>query len=65
MAHKFDLADYTDQQAVIAAAKTAVTRLQQIEANVVGATTANTQAAIKDMATYERHLIRLVVGSLV
>jgi hypothetical protein len=64
MAHKHNPASYTDRQTVITAARNAIARLQQIEANVEGANTAQTQTAIKDMAGYERHLIRLVVGGL-
>jgi hypothetical protein len=64
MAHKHNPTDYSNRQTVITAARNAITRLQQIEAGVVGANIAQSQEAIKDMAGYERHLIRLVVGGM-
>lgn len=64
MAHKFNPTEYADRKHTIEAAKAAVARLQQIEANIDAATTAQLKAALKDMARYERHLIRIVVGGL-
>ena len=64
MAHKYDPTAYTDRTATIAAAKTAVTRLNQIITNIDAATTAQIKTAISDMANYEKYLIKLVAGSL-
>ena len=64
MAHKYDPTAYADRTATIAAAKAAVTRLNQIIAGIDAATTAQIKTAIADMANYERHLIKLVAGSL-
>ena len=61
---KFDPAKYATRKTRLEAARTAVTRLEQIEANIEGANLANSQTAIKDMATYEKHLIRIVAGEL-
>lgn len=42
--------------------KAALTRLEQI-INASGGTLAQTQAALKDVATYERALIKVVTGA--
>lgn len=64
MVHRFNPTEYAGRKQTIEAAKAAVARLQQIEANIDAATTAQLKAALKDIATYERHLIRIVVGGL-
>ena len=64
MAHIYNPTEHSDRLATIAAAKTAVARLNDIIANVDTATTGQLKAALKDVATYEKHLIKLVAGSL-
>jgi hypothetical protein len=62
---RFNPTKYSGRKAQIDAARNAITRLQQIEANIVGSTAAQTQQAVKDIATYERHLIRIVAGEVI
>jgi hypothetical protein len=64
MAHKFNPTDYADRAATREAARNAVARLNQIISGIDAATTAQIKTAIKDMAGYDKHLIKLVVGSL-
>jgi len=64
MAHIYNPTEHADRLAVIAAAKNAVTRLNEIIATVDGANTAQLKTALKDIATYEKHLIKLVAGRL-
>lgn len=64
MIHKFNSVKYTSKQSAIEAAKNAISRLTEIIDNVDGATTAQIKAGIKDMAIYERHLVRIVAGEL-
>lgn len=64
MAHLHNPVDYSDRQATIAAAKNAVARLNAIITDIDGYTTAQLKAALKDIATYERALIRIVAGSI-
>ena len=64
MAHVHQPADFTartqDAADVRAAAAAAVTRLTAIIANVDTYTTAQLKEALKDIAQYERALIRIV-----
>ncbi len=64
MAHKHVPANWTalqsDRQALIAAATTAITRLQQI-ADAASPTNAQVIAAVRDEATYLKHTIKQVV----
>lgn len=64
MAHIYNPTEYSDRQATLAAAKNAVVRLNDIIANIDTYTTPQLKAALKDIATYERALIRIVAGSL-
>jgi len=64
MPHIYDPTEHSARLATIAAAKNAVIRLNEIIANVDTATTAQLKTALKDVATYEKHLIKLVAWSL-
>lgn len=64
MAHRFDPTLYADRNATITAARAAVTRLNQIIAGIDAATTAQIKEGVKDMAMYEKALIRIVAGSV-
>ena len=61
---KFDPTRYASRKDNLDAARTAITRLDQIIAGIDAATTAQIKTGIKDMATYEKHLIRIVAGEL-
>lgn len=66
MAHRRDSTIITEGQTAAQlreSARKAITRLQAIEA-LSSPTNAQVVAAVKDLATYERHLIRIVVGAL-
>lgn len=65
MAHKYDPTKYADRQATIQAAKAAVANLNVIIANADTATTAQLRQGLKDMAQYEKALIRIVAGEVV
>lgn len=61
MPHRIDAAKITDTQTAQTAIAAAVTRLQAIETLMAGApTTAQTRAAIADLAKFMRHIIRVV-----
>jgi hypothetical protein len=61
MPHRIDAQKIADGQVAREAIKAAITRLQQIETLMAGApTTAQTRTAIKDLATYVRHIIRVM-----
>jgi len=59
--HRHDPAAVAQRKQQRQAVRNAMTRLQQIEDNVEGANTAQTQAAIRDMAKYMQRLIRMLV----
>jgi len=59
--HKHDSAAIAQRKQQRQAIRNALTRLRQIEDNVEGANTAQTQAAIRDMAKYMQRLIRMLV----
>lgn len=65
MAHAFDQTKYDDRKAKLAAAKAAVANLNVIINNIDTATTAQLKGALKDIATYEKHLIRIVAGEVI
>ena len=64
MAHKYDPTKYADRAATLQAAKDAVAQLNVIIANADTATTAQLRQGLKDMAIYEKHLIRIVAGEV-
>ena len=63
MAHRFDVTKYTERNSSLTAARNAVTRLNEIINNIDGATTAQVKDGIKDLATYEKHIIKVLTGS--
>ena len=63
MAHKHDPAKFTDREAKIAAARTAIARLQQIQ-STASPTNAQVIQAIRDMALYDEHVIRIVAAGV-
>ena len=63
MAHKHNPAAFASREQLLTAARNAITRLEQIEA-AVNPTNAQRDAAIKDLATYEKHLIRAFVAGV-
>jgi len=58
---KITLTQNTDKASLLTQAATAVTRLNEIIAGVDGMTTAQLKTALKDIAKYERALIKRVV----
>ena len=63
MAHKHDPIAFATREQKIQAAKTAITRLQQIQA-AASPTNAQVIAAIRDMALYDEHVIRIIVAGV-
>ena len=58
---RFNRSDYEARKAQRTAAKNAIARLQQIEDHIEGSSAAQTQTAIKDLANYMQHIIRILV----
>lgn len=65
MAHKFNQSKFDDRKAKLQAAKNAVVTLNQIIANVEGSNITQSQTAIKNIATHQKALIRIVAGEVI
>jgi len=57
---RFSREDYEARKAQRNAAKNAIARLKQIEDHIEGASAAQTQTAVKDLANYMQHIILLI-----
>lgn len=60
MPHRIDPTKISDISQARTAVKAALARLDQIVAGIDGATTAQTKTAIKDMAVYLKHIIKVI-----